>query len=164
MAWKSSLKGVSMEDVKKTPLGEFRGKAKLVTFISSTLVVVFVFIAAGFAATAQSKYSSYLASNSSLTSTISTTYFRSYQSAKSISDVCAAIAAVCGGAASFSIFAWIGANLHIASIRTRMWTSKAEAVSPMPESSSSSSAPSVAPEVAARKANSDLPSEIATSV
>lgn len=136
-----------MEDIAMTPLVEFRGKAKLATYISGALTIVFIFFAVGFAASAQSKYSSYLTSNSSLTSTISTTYFRSYQSAKSIADACAAVAAVCGIVAGFSIFAWIGANLHIASFKAQLNTPKAKTASSV-ESPSFMSAPSVGFEAA----------------
>lgn len=114
-----------MEDIEKTPLGEFRAKAKRVTYIAAACAILLALITAGLSADAQSKYASYLSSYSSLYSSLSSSSLEKYQTAKAGADFCLFATAASGCVTSFSILAWIGANLHIASKRTQLDAPKA---------------------------------------
>lgn len=148
-----------MEDIEKTPLGEFRAKAKRVTYIAAACAILLALITAGLSADAQSKYASYLSNYSSLYSSLSSISLEEYQAAKAGADFCLFATAACGCVTSFSILAWIGANLHIASKRTQLGVTETAAVSPTPERQSSSPVPPADLEGEPMKPEDELSSE-----
>lgn len=104
-----------MEDIDQTPLGMFRTSAKHVTAIALVACALFVLIAGYYSGKAQSSYSSYLSASYS-----ASTYLEHYQSASSSASLCTAVASICGAVSGISILAWVGANLHIASKKTKL--------------------------------------------
>ncbi len=109
-----------MGDINATPLGKFRKKAKLVTYIALGLGLVFACCAAGLNTKADSSYSSYLTygTSRSYSSLTGNSYLEEYQEAKSNADLCTLAFVFAGGVADIAILAWVGANLHIASKKT----------------------------------------------
>lgn len=118
-----------MEDINATPLGEFRKKAKLVTYIAIALGVVFACCAAGFNSKAESSYSRYLtySTSRSYSSLTGNGYLEEYQEAKSNADLCTLAFVLACGVADIAILAWVGANLHIASKKTQVAVLEADA-------------------------------------
>ncbi len=148
-----------MEDINATPLGKFRKKAKLVTYIALGLGLVFACCAAGFNTRAESSYSSYLtySTSRSYSSLTGNSYLEEYQEAKSNADLCTLAFVFAGGVADIAILAWVGANLHIASKKTSVAALEAEttavpATAPMqPEAKDGAPVPPVANEPVAKE-------------
>lgn len=116
-----------MNAIDTTPLGEFRKKARLVTYCALAIAVVFALIAGGLSASAQSSLSSYsyydydddddyydddLYSSSS--------YADQYQKDSEGASLCFDIAVIAGSITGASALAWIGATLLIANKQTSL--------------------------------------------
>ena len=97
----------------RPPLEKFRTVAVVMTLVAVFLSIVFAVVAMVNNAQAQSDYSIY--SSCSSYSSLSSDYLISYRSHQTVASFCLIFSLLSGSVAAFSIFAWIGANLHLAS-------------------------------------------------
>lgn len=113
-----------MDNIEATPLGSFRKKTVITTWVLIAISVILIVIAVAVEADAQSNYAEYQRITTTYEFIDGDEYLDKYNSDTSTVTLCTATAVLTTSAAIVSAIAWIGTNLLIANKRTVLATQK----------------------------------------